>query len=81
MHSLLNTAFISWENTFNVELREKVNGKDIKFYDTTLVQVLHVILVVCLPYLNMVLAVFFLGLSHASYCIQSFISKSMESDW
>jgi len=34
MHPLLNTAFISWENIFNVELREKVNGTDIKFYDT-----------------------------------------------
>lgn len=34
MHSLLNTALISWENMFNAELREKVNGTDTKFYDT-----------------------------------------------
>jgi len=34
MHLLLNTAVISWENIFNSELREKVNGTDIKFYDT-----------------------------------------------
>lgn len=34
MHPLLNTAFISWENIFNAKLREKVNGTNIKFYDT-----------------------------------------------
>jgi hypothetical protein len=34
MHSLLNRAFISWENSFNAELRKKVNGTDIIFYDT-----------------------------------------------
>jgi hypothetical protein len=33
MHSLLNTPFISWENILNAELREKVNGNNIKFYD------------------------------------------------
>lgn len=34
MHSLLNIALISWENIFNAEFSEKLNGTDIRFYDT-----------------------------------------------
>lgn len=29
---MLNTPFISWENILNAELREKANGKYIKFW-------------------------------------------------